>query len=276
MGNSNNVTITNHRLEEGFKKLIEKTTQIPVSQLQKKVTEESIKIGKVNKIYIGRDTLEIKIGDNKVKCYANYNIFDTIANVSYTPQGNEGKDKIGYYIKPLKTIYCVAAKLSNDMYVNLGFIDRNNSNVNFCRNGELIIQVGDNKISITEDRLNILSDNFFVNGLPFAEPELNNYPSSNNFKWEQITSTNFKINFNKFLKLVNISFFTTISNYTSQDIRILEESIPKEYAPIFDIYSSCNRGDAIIIFYSNGQIGFRCEENFSEENIQTSSLWSIG
>lgn len=175
MGNSGNVTITNHRMEEGFKNIIEKTTKIPISQLQQKVNEETVKICRVTKFYNGIDILEIEVDSRNInKCYANYNIFDTNVNVTYTPKGNEGQDETGHFIQPFKPIYCVAAKLSNNMYVNLGFIDRDNQNINFNHNGELLLQVGDNKISITDDRLNIMSNRFFINGLPFSEPEFEN------------------------------------------------------------------------------------------------------
>lgn len=276
MGTSGNVTITNHRLEEGFKNLIEKTTKIPVSQLQQKVNEEPIRICKVTKFYNGIDILEIEIDSKNIsKCYANYNIFDTNVNVTYAPKGNEGQDETGHYIQPNKTIYCVAAKLSDNIYVNLGFIDRDNQNINFNHNGELLIQVGNNKISITEDYLNIKTNNFFVNGLPFSEPELSNYPNINEVKsWETSQENNLKLKFNKIVNLVEVSYSCNITNYTSQETIILQDTIPEKYLPSFDIYASCNRGDTTIIFYHDGRIGFRCEENISNETIYTSSLWS--
>lgn len=93
----------------------------------------------------------------------------------------ESDNVYGTYVKPFNPIYGVVAdvrfKGTTDEKCLLSCLNYGNnkelkSNV---RNGEVKLVSGESSVSLTRNRVSIVTPRLFVNGLPYDEPKLENY-----------------------------------------------------------------------------------------------------
>ena len=184
MTDSANITVTNHRLKKAMSQVNDDDLKSHTKKMGDKIKSElELKIGEILKIYPYKDKCEVKIAgtNQKTTCLIAHDILSEGMNVSGFPKGTTTHEKADEVIIPLETIYGIILDVNTGKkrqkcvvsYVNL---DRPHTKNN-AKNGEYKIQVGDNKISVTDKYININSSNFFVNGLPYDSPELQNYYS---------------------------------------------------------------------------------------------------
>lgn len=184
MADSANITVTNHRLRKAMSQVNDDDLKSHTKKMGDKIKSElELKIGEITKIYPYKDTCEVKIAgtNQKTTCLIAHDILSEGMNVSGFPKGTTTHEKADEVIIPLETIYGIILDVNTGKkkqkcvvsYVNL---DRPHTKNN-AKSGEYKIQVGDNKISVTDKYININSSNLFVNGLPYDSPELQNYYS---------------------------------------------------------------------------------------------------
>ena len=87
----------------------------------------------------------------------------------------------GSYIKPYSKIYAIVGDVrfrdnvdEKCLFACLNYGDDNGLKSN-CGNGEIKLRSGDSSLSIDKERVNIMTPQLFINGLPYDEPELQNY-----------------------------------------------------------------------------------------------------
>ena len=87
----------------------------------------------------------------------------------------------GTYIEPHSDIYGVVANVrfkgSTDEKCLLSCLNYNSDNslMSNVRNGEIRLNVGESTLSLTRNRINLMTPTLIVNGLPYNEPKLANY-----------------------------------------------------------------------------------------------------
>lgn len=181
---SNNITVTDKRILDALKKGTAKSIGVTPEVMTKNVSDtlQLIKC-QVLRVYNTRQEVYVEILSNKKKVQAKIlNPFlSEQVNISFTIDGVLHNDKKGYYIVPYEKLYgCILefkdkTTKGND-YCFLGFMDNNTMSLNSNSvKGEILIKVEENYISINEERINIISENLFINGLPYEEPALKNY-----------------------------------------------------------------------------------------------------
>ena len=176
MTDSASITVTNHRLKKAMSNLNDDDLKSHTKKLGEKIKSElTLHIGEITKIYPYRDkcTVKIKGSDDVQTCLIAHDILSEGMNVSGFPKGRVTHEKSEEVIIPSETIYGIILDVDVGgkkqkcvvSYINL---DRKHTPNNASR-GEYKIQVGKNVISLTDQYININSDNLFINGLPYTE-----------------------------------------------------------------------------------------------------------
>lgn len=176
MTDSASITVTNHRLKKAMSNLNDDDLKAHTKKLGEKIKSElTLHIGEITKIYPYRDkcTVKIKGSDDVQTCLIAHDILSEGMNVSGFPKGQVTHEKAEEVIIPSETIYGIILDVDVGgkkqkcvvSYINL---DRKHTPNNASR-GEYKIQVGKNVISLTDQYININSDNLFINGLPYTE-----------------------------------------------------------------------------------------------------------
>ena len=152
----------------------------------KEVRDESnMFLCKVIRIYPYSDKAYVKILNTgkSIWCRMTHEILDSGMCLVGANRGSvkTGKHTNATYIEPYDDIYGVVAKVrwsgTKDENCLISYINlKNNYSLsNVVGDGEIQISVGNSKISITSERINIITPKLFINGLPSTEPELDNY-----------------------------------------------------------------------------------------------------
>lgn len=161
------------------------------AQIEEVRNESSIFLCKVLRIYPYEDKAYVKVLDSQknIFCRLSHEILGGDMSIDYLPNGSEYEDNKKYvgkkYIQPYDDLYGIVMKvrwenLSNENvlmgYVNLhdNYDLKSNSD-----KGELLLQSGSSSVSVDNERINIMTPALFINGLPYEEPELNNYYDKN-------------------------------------------------------------------------------------------------
>lgn len=168
--------------------------------------ESNIFLCKIIRIYPYSDKAYVKILDTgkSVWCRMTHEVLDSNMCLVGANRGSvkTGKNTNATYIEPYDEIYGIVAKVrwngTKDENCLMSYINlRNNYSLsNVIGDGEILISVGNSKISITTERINIITPKLFINGLPSTEPELDNYFD----KTEMDITTNNIIEENKLLR----------------------------------------------------------------------------
>lgn len=159
--NSQDITVTNHRLKEAIRVANEKSMKITSKELGKTVEKTNhISKGIIEK-YFFTDEAEVKLDNGKtVHCTMLHDYADSERIISISPTGATEET----YIIPNERLEVLVVGIKDEYYI-LGFL--NNNKLNLSSDGEILIECGEYKISMTDERLNIIAENFFINGLPY-------------------------------------------------------------------------------------------------------------
>ena len=146
--------------------------------------ESNIFLCKVLKYYTYRDLALVRIlNDNStVICHLTHDILSKNVSIMSMNDGVVGTDKkYGTYVIPHSDIYGIVAKVRwdgvNDENCLISCVNLHNNNdlKSIVKDGEIVLTVGNSRISLTKERINIVTPKLFVNGLPYDAPELTNY-----------------------------------------------------------------------------------------------------
>jgi len=157
------------------------------AQIEKVHNENNAFLCKVLRLYPFEDKAYVKILNTGkgVFCRLSHEILGDGMSIDYLPNGVE-KTGVKYfkgkkYVEPYSDLYGVVIKVRwenlDDENVLISYVNihdnydlKSSSEV-----GELLFQSGSSIISIDDERINITTPSLFINGLPYEEPELNNY-----------------------------------------------------------------------------------------------------
>lgn len=141
----------------------------------------------VLRIYPYEDKAYVRVLNNNknIFCNLSHEFLGGGMSIDYLPSGVEKVDKDFHYgkkyVEPFNDIYGIVLQVRwkniSDENVLLGYVNlygssdlKSSSNV-----GEISLKSGSSNISITNERVNIMTPSLFINGLPYDEPELKNY-----------------------------------------------------------------------------------------------------
>lgn len=146
--------------------------------------ETNLFLVKVLRFYTHRDLAYVQELDSGKKyfCHLTHEMLSYEVSFNCMCDGNvKSGDKFGTYVEPYSTIYGVVAdvrfKGTTDekcllSCLNYGDDNQLKSNV---MNGEIRLVSGDSSLSLTRERINLMTPKLFINGLPYDEPSLKNY-----------------------------------------------------------------------------------------------------
>lgn len=147
--------------------------------------ESNIFLCKIIRIYPYSDKAYVKVLNTgkSVWCRITHDILDSNMGLVGANRGSvkTGNETNATYIEPYDEIYGIVAKVrwdkSNDENCLISCVNlKNNYSLsNVVGDGEILITVGNSKLSITNERVNIISPKIFINGLPYDAPELTNH-----------------------------------------------------------------------------------------------------
>ena len=182
---SQNITVTDTRLLDAMKNATSRSLGVESDKLVNNVKDVlQLMKCRVLRVYNKRQEVSVEIISSKKEVTAKIlNPFlSENVNISFTVDGVIHNDKKGYYITPYdEDLFGVIMEFKDKStkgadYCFLGFLDVDTVSLNSNSvKAEILISVDDNYISINEERINIIAENLFINGLPYNEAELLNY-----------------------------------------------------------------------------------------------------
>lgn len=179
---SKNITVTNHRLKEAIRKATSLSNGVSSDEIIQKIDKNGLKIGRITSYYVGTNECNVELleTNKSIRCEILHNCLSNDANISFTPRSYEDKtdDESEYCLVPYDSIYC-AVLVSDEVNVCLGYLSYDSVLDSDASSDEILLKNNDNIISITDEFINITSDNLVINGLPFSEPFLENYDDTN-------------------------------------------------------------------------------------------------
>lgn len=174
MTNSASITVTNHRLKKAMSNANDDDLKSHSKKMGEKLKSElKLKIGEVIEICSDTETAKVKIDGKTETCLIAHDTYSEGMGVVGYPKGKSEVRNKKHYIIPSDTIYgvvCLANDKNKDKHILLNYVNYDCwINHRRTKQGEYKIQVGDNYISLDSRRINIKSDNLFINGLPYTE-----------------------------------------------------------------------------------------------------------
>lgn len=146
--------------------------------------ETNLYLCKVLRFYTTRDLClvkELNTNDEYV-CHMTHEMLSYEVSLNCMCDGSVKHDlNYGTYIEPYSDIYGVVANVrfrdNVDEKCLLQCLNYQSDKSLFSnvRNGEIRLNVGDSTLSLTKNRINLMTPTLIVNGLPYNEPKLNNY-----------------------------------------------------------------------------------------------------
>lgn len=156
--------------------------------LEKTITEvrneSNLFLVKVLRFYAHRDMAFVReLGTGKeYYCHLTHEMLSYEVSLNCMCDGNvQTGDKYGTYVVPYSNIYGIVANVrfkgTTDEKCLLACLnyDDNNELKSNVRNGEIKLVSGDSTLSLTRERINLMTPQLFINGLPYNEPKLENY-----------------------------------------------------------------------------------------------------
>lgn len=157
-------------------------------QLDKVITEvrneTNLFLVKVLRFYSTRDLAYVQEfnTNDKYLCHMTHEMLSYEVSLNCMCDGVVKHDvNYGTYIEPHSDIYGVVANVrfkgSTDEKCLLSCLNYNSDNslMSNVRNGEIRLNVGESTLSLTRNRINLMTPTLIVNGLPYNEPKLANY-----------------------------------------------------------------------------------------------------
>lgn len=194
--------------------------------------ETNMFLVKVLRFYTHRDLAYVEELGAKKKyyCHLTHEMLSYEVSFNCMCDGSvKNGDKFGTYVKPYSNIYGIVANVrykgNSDekcLLACLNYGDDNELKSN-VRNGEIRLVSGDSSVSITRERINLMTPNLFVNGLPYDEPKLENYFDKSQIGTiksdidAQLDELNEKV---KDSGWQNVTFSSGYSNYSGYDVQV--------------------------------------------------------
>lgn len=160
-------------------------------EIEKVSNKSNMFLCKILRLYPYDDKALVKLIDTgkNIFCRLSHEIIGNGLSIDYTYDGVEQEDKdylIGRrYIRLYDVLYGIVVKVRWENlidenvligYANVGNISDLKSSSD---KGEVSIKSGSSIISVTDERVNIMTPSLFINGLPFDEPNLKNHYDKN-------------------------------------------------------------------------------------------------
>ena len=157
MGSVRNITVTDARLKEALHH-VASVNQGNIGSSGQIISESCVLLeAQVVKWYIGIDKIIILVNDEEVEAKFNYPFINKDFIISVLPEGDLVDES---YIEPGDTWVHVLS--FEDKYLVLGFMQ--DTSTKSAGMGEILLQAGDNCISVCPDFINITANALFVNG----------------------------------------------------------------------------------------------------------------
>lgn len=146
--------------------------------------ETNLFLCKVLRFYTTRDLCLVKElnTNDEYMCHMTHEMLSYEVSLNCMCDGSVKQDlNYGTYIEPYTDIYGVVAnvrfKNNTDEKCLLQCLNYKSDKSLFSnvRNGEIRLNVGDSTLSLTRNRINLMTPTLIVNGLPYNEPKLANY-----------------------------------------------------------------------------------------------------
>lgn len=185
MVSSKNIGVTQERVLKSINSAIKESNTLAGTGESRKEAKESLKLkqGKVIKFFKGSDKALVELNNlnKKVRCVMLHPMISEDMNISFIPKGIESLDEEynEYAITPYNPPNCLVMDINNgdnagEMAI-IGFISTDTQKISTnAYEGEIRITVGETIVSITNDRVNIISNGVFWNGVNQKVPVLNN------------------------------------------------------------------------------------------------------
>lgn len=157
------------------------------AEIERVSNESNVFLCKVLRIYPFEDKAYVKVLNNNrnIFCRLSHEIISSGMSIDYLPKGFGKTDikniKGKEYVQPYDDIYGILIKVRwenlDDENVLLGYVNihDNYDLKSSSEQGEILLKSGKSTISIDDERINIMTPNLFINGLPYDEPDLKNY-----------------------------------------------------------------------------------------------------
>ena len=157
------------------------------AQIEQVRNESNVFLCEILRIYPYEDKAFVKVLNNNknIFCRLSHEILGNGMSINYIPNGVEETDDKHYigkrYVKPFDNLYGIVIKVRwenlDNENVLLGYVNLHDSVElkSDSDKGEINIESGSSSISVDDERINIRTPALFVNGLPYNEPELENY-----------------------------------------------------------------------------------------------------
>lgn len=146
--------------------------------------ETNLFLCKVLRFYNYRDLayVELLTDGSKHYCHMTHEMLSYEMSLNCMCDGFvESDTKYGSYVRPYNDVYGVVANVrfkgnSDEKCLLCCLNYGGNGNLqSSVRNGEIKLNVEESSISITKNRINLMTPTLLVNGLPYNEPKLSNY-----------------------------------------------------------------------------------------------------
>jgi len=146
--------------------------------------ETNLFLCKVLRFYTTRDLCLVKElnTNDEYMCHMTHEMLSYEVSLNCMCDGSVKHDTIyGSYVEPFSDIFGVVANVrfrdNVDEKCLLQCLNYQSDKSLFSnvRNGEIRLNVGDSTLSLTRNRVNLMTPTLIVNGLPYNEPKLANY-----------------------------------------------------------------------------------------------------
>lgn len=150
--------------------------------------ESNIFLCKVLRYYTYKDMALVRVlnDGSEILCHMTHDVLSRDVSIKSMNSGLVKTDESnGTYVVPHSDIYGIVAKVrwngvtDENCFISCVNLNNDDDLKSIVKDGEIVLTVNDSKISITKERINILTPNLFVNGLPYDAPELSNYYDTN-------------------------------------------------------------------------------------------------
>lgn len=149
--------------------------------------ESNLFLCKILRFYTYSDEALVRILNTgeEVTCHLTHDILDNGISIRSMNRGTVHTSKKGRtYLKPYENVYGIVALVrwmnTDDEYCLLTCVNLHNNNdfKNVVGDGEIILTVGNSKISLTNERVNIMTPYLFINGVAHKSELSNSYNKS--------------------------------------------------------------------------------------------------
>ena len=170
MGNIRNITVTDDRTRKAISNAFTDTILNNEGVFSGSDNAASSIVGKkcelinatVKKWYLGLDKLVITVNGSDVTAELNYPFMNPDYTICVVPEGTEAEDDKGTYITPSNQTIAHVLK-QDDEYCVIGFNRGNSTKASDI--GEILLQAGNNQISISKEYINIKTNALYINGV---------------------------------------------------------------------------------------------------------------